>query len=185
MDKALQTLAKSFLPEGVTLSSRTVCSGSGKTLTIDRADREDTIIRLELSEWKVWPHGQKSCDCLVLCKKKDCKKFVALLVELKGDDTKSAYVQIENTAAMLCKKDGLAMAGHVKAGAATAVCKSVHGHEGKLVAVIVAPGEGNGRGLYQKKVRYLAKKKILLLPIRRPGIPLTIDFLYEEAFAET
>lgn len=183
MDSVFADLVESFLPDGVVMNSGTACSERGKNLNVQRTAPTDTILRLKLNDWTVWPHGEKSCDCLVLCKKADRKDFVALLVELKGDDTKSAYGQIENTAAMLCKKTGIRLAGHVKAGNGSAQCPTAQGHGGRLVAVIVAPGEGNARGLFQRKAAHLYKKRILLLPIRRPGNPLTIDDLYREAYA--
>ncbi|GFK95585.1 hypothetical protein NNJEOMEG_03453 [Fundidesulfovibrio magnetotacticus] len=180
MDSPFHALARLFLPEDHELDRSTRCGEKGKSLPICRSDSEDVIIRFKLSEWDVWEQGMRSCDCLFLCKKSKSSRFVLVLAELKGYDTRTAFAQIACTAKTLCKSSSFVSAGHGKAGDT----KGIPGHGGRTVAYVVAPGGGKIGGLWQNEARKLKPYNILMQPVHKPGVEITVNELYKIAFDE-
>lgn len=178
MDSPFHAMAKAFLPDGHDVENSTACGEKGKSIPVLRSDSDDTIIRFKLSEWRVWGEGQKSCDCLFLCKKAKCSNFVVVLVELKGDDTKSAFGQIASTSGYLCQRSSFVSAGHGKAGAQS----NGLAHSGRIVAIIVARSGGKVGGMWQVEAAKLKRKNILMQSVHKPGNAITVNDLYNLAF---
>lgn len=173
-------LAQAFLPDGHGLERSTGCGEKGKSFPINRSDADDEIIRFKLNEWAIWGEGAKSCDCLFLCKKSKSSRFVVVLVELKGDDTKSTFRQIASTTELLCRKSSFKSAGH---GKACVEPKEIE-HAGRVIAYIVASSGGKVGGMWQAEAAKLKPKKILMQRVHKPGNHITVDELYKQAFGE-
>lgn len=178
MGDDFQALVLRFAPDGYVVDASTSCSEQAKSIAVRRSAADDNVIRFKLGEWS-WPDGVKNCDCLFLCKKKNSPRFVLALVELKGRDTKSAFQQISSTTALLCKRSSFKTAGHAKAGECAGP-----GHDGQVVAFIVAPGGGKVGGMWQAEAAKLKPKRILMQPVCKPGVEITVDQLYKKAFGE-
>lgn len=169
-----------FLPEEVVKQAQASCREQRKSVAF-RREKGDAVHCFAMKSCQNWPKDDSSCDCLFVCSRTDRNDFLVVLVELKGDDTKKAFAQIEKTAAKLCANTGQAfdLAGHGKGGRSPG--SGAYHHRGFVVAVVAAPSGGNAAPAWQVKRKQLKQKSIILLDRHPPQTVLTVKQLYRLA----
>lgn len=181
---SLSEALEAFFPASVLSNPGASCKEKRKSISF-RKEPGDIVHCLELKEaikeWKDWPQGTPSCDCLFVCGQEGRDEFLVLFAELKGDDTEKALAQLQATAGVFCKQSSQPFlgAGHGRAGLSAKGCRATHGKV--VLAAIVSKSGGRVASSWQDERKRLRNHNIKLLDRQASATELTVSTLFNAA----